>query len=205
MDITANVSGLFPTPLVEASLGRNITDAERNFINSLEKDKNHNLFNYVSKNSYVLEEETLSDIKRRIEYAMKFYIDNIICPNDGIDFFITQSWITWTYPGGRHYSHVHTNSVLSGVLYIDVDPKTDYIVFSRTNDDVFDFKPKNFNPFNSDNWNIPVENNKILLFPSLLKHSVNPTTNPNTRISLAFNTFVSGLLGADGNLNQLKL
>ena len=205
MDITANVSGLFPTPLVETSLGRNVTDAERNFINSLENNKNDNLFNYVSKNSYVLEDSILSDMKRRIESALKFYVDNIICPNDGIDFFITQSWITWTHPGGRHFSHIHTNSVISGVLYIDVDPTTDNITFSKSNDDIFDFKPKNHNPFNSDDWFIPVENNKIILFPSSLKHSVRPTTNPNTRISLGFNTFVSGLLGADGNLNQLRL
>lgn len=205
MNIEANVMGLFPTPLVESSLGRNLTDEERKFIDSLEKDKNDNIFNYVSENSYVLEDSRLSDIKYRIECAIKFYVDNIICPGDDIDFYITQSWITWTHPGGRHFSHVHTNSIISGVLYIDVDPTTDNITFTKGDDNVFDFKPSVFNPFNSDNWIVPVENNKILLFPSSLKHSVNPTKNPNTRISLAFNTFVTGLLGANGKLNMLKL
>jgi uncharacterized protein (TIGR02466 family) len=144
-------------------------------------------------------------MKHRIELAIKFYVDSIISPSVDISFYITQSWITWTYPGGRHFSHIHTNSVVSGVLYIDVDPTSDNIVFSKSGEGVFDFRPKNFNPFNSDNWHIPVENNKIILFPSSLKHSVNPTSNPNTRISLGFNTFVTGLLGADGNLNKLKI
>lgn len=205
MEIQANMSGLFPIPLVESSLGKELTNDERFFIDSLENNKNENIYNFVSKNSYVLEESVLSDIKYRIERAIKFYVDNVICPSDNINFYITQSWVTWTYPGGMHFSHIHTNSVISGVLYIDVDPTTDNIIFSRGNDDVFDFKPVAHNPFNSDNWYVPVENGKILLFPSTLKHSVNPTKNPNTRISLAFNTFVSGLLGADGNLNSLKL
>jgi uncharacterized protein (TIGR02466 family) len=205
MNIEANVSGLFPTPLIETTLGRDITDVERNFINSLENERNNNALNYVSKNTYVLESEELSDIKHRIESALKFYVDSIICPNDGINFYITQSWLTWTYKGGSHFSHIHSNSVVSGVLYIDVDETMDNITFSKDNMDVFDFNKKIYNPFNSESWEIPVKNSKIILFPSTLKHGVNTTQNPNTRISLAFNTFFNGSAGVGDKLNKLIL
>jgi uncharacterized protein (TIGR02466 family) len=204
-EIKADILGLFPTPLVDTSLGREITQIERDYIDSLENERNDNVLNYVSKNTYVLESEELSDIKHRIESALKFYIDNIICPNDSINFYITQSWLTWTYKGGSHFSHVHSNSVVSGVLYIDVDETMDNITFSKDNLDVFDFNKKIYNPFNSESWEIPVKNNKIILFPSTLKHGVNTTQNSNTRISLSFNTFFNGSAGVGDKLNKLIL
>jgi uncharacterized protein (TIGR02466 family) len=203
MEIKADVLGLFPTPLVETSLGREITQIERDYIDSLEKEQINNLDNYTSKNTYVLESDELSNLKYIVESSLKFYVDNIICPNKDIEFYITQSWLTWTYSGGSHFTHVHTNSIVSGVFYIDVDPLTDNIIFSSGKNDVFDFETKNYNPFNSPTWQIPVENNKIILFPSTLLHGVGPTQNKNTRISLGFNTFFKGSIGVSDKLNKL--
>ena len=45
--------------------------------------------------------------------------------------------------------------------------------------------------------------NSVMLFPSTLKHSVDETSNPKTRTSLGFNTFLRGRL--DDTLAEIVL
>jgi hypothetical protein len=50
-----------------------------------------------------------------------------------------------------------------------------------------------------------VKKNTLIIFPSTLIHHVNNTKSKNTRISLAFNTFVKGNFGANEKLDELIL
>ena len=44
-----------------------------------------------------------------------------------------------------------------------------------------------FNGYNSSTWKIKPEENKCILFPSYLKHYVEPNLNKKERISISFN------------------
>ena len=52
---------------------------------------------------------------------------------------------------------------------------------------------------------MPVQKQKLILFPSTIKHSVSNLTSNKTRISLSFNVFVKGTVGSTEFKNFLKI
>ena len=63
--------------------------------------------------------------------------------------------------------------------------------------------PTEWNTWNSEKWTMLTPKNSVMLFPSTLKHSVDETSNPKTRTSLGFNTFLRGRL--DDTLAEIVL
>ena len=60
--------------------------------------------------------------------------------------------------------------------------------------------------FRSDTLKFKPEVGKLLVFPSWLKHGVEPNEKATTdRISIAFNVFAKGNFGERGSLNELIL
>jgi ectoine hydroxylase-related dioxygenase (phytanoyl-CoA dioxygenase family) len=59
--------------------------------------------------------------------------------------------------------------------------------------------------FNSLEFDIPVENGEIILFPSQCFHYVKSNPTDKDRISIAFNTFVKGDIGVETDGGNLKL
>ena len=96
---------------------------------------------------------------------------------------------------------------MSGVLYFDSDIKNDKILFTRP--DTPQIKPvidnTKFNLWNSDTWFFPVKTGRLIMFPSSTIHQVETKKGNNTRISLAFNTFYKGTIGANSELTELIL
>ena len=137
--------------------------------------------------------------------AVQRYAYGIMCIKPCAVPFITQSWLNYTEPGQSHHKHAHPNSVISGVLYINADQNTDKIFFFRQ---IFEqIKPaiRETNVFNSESWNAPVKTGQVVLFPSHLLHMVETKEGDNTRVSLAFNTFLKGVIGEEIDLAELKL
>mgnify|MGYP003144336835 FL=1 len=64
---------------------------------------------------------------------------------------------------------------------------------------------KKYNPYNSGSWFFSVETGKIVIFPSSTTHQVDNKKGSNTRISLAFNTFLKGKIGPNEELAELIL
>jgi uncharacterized protein (TIGR02466 family) len=123
-----------------------------------------------------------------------------------VEAYITQSWLNYTKPGQFHHKHSHANSFLSGVLYVNADPEKDKIFFF--NDEkhhMFQLTSNNFNMFNSASWWIPVKRSQIVIFKSDMTHAVQTVDAEETRISLAFNTFLKGTIGHEDTLTGLKL
>ncbi len=134
------------------------------------------------------------------------YFQKIITPKDNVSPYITQSWVNWTQSGEEHHKHAHSNSIFSGVFYIDADEEYDSIVFfKRHTYESLTIEPNEFHLFNSESWNFKVKTGDIILFPSTLGHKVESKVGDNIRTSLSFNTFVKGTIGVDKNLTELKL
>lgn len=199
------ISGVFPVPIFHTHLEREFTEEELTFVKNQINDANDNVGNNTSKNNYILQNNKLKDIKSFLEEAIQTYMDNVVCPGDDIQVYITQSWINYNNEHQYHHAHAHPNSYISGVLYFKADENIDSINF--TNKEYSTIQPviKNFNIWNSKDWWFPVKTGMLIMFPSSITHNVFQKNDSNIRISLAFNTFVRGHIGSNVRLNELKL
>ena len=98
-------------------------------------DLRPNVYNFTTRESYILDKEKgLSKLKEFIESAIDVYVKNIIVGDEydeDLSFKITQSWVNLTQPGSAgHHQHIHTNSVISGVLYLQTN-NDDSVTFAN--------------------------------------------------------------------------
>ncbi len=202
--VEVRVTGIFPVPIYQTILNREISTEEKNFFNKLERTKNS--YNYNSKNNYVLDEEPLSTLKKELFLRVEDYFQKIITPKTNVLPYITQSWVNWTKKGEEHHKHAHSNSLFSGVFYIDADEEYDSIkFFKRHTYESLSIEPYEYHLFNSESWTFKVKTGDIILFPSSLGHLVESKIGDNLRTSLSFNTFIRGTIGVDVELTELKL
>ena len=197
------IYNLFPTAVGHYKIERDLNRAELEFINGQEKRENEG--NKTSVDHYILENTKLSNLSAFLEKSLKDYLDQTINPVEGNNIYITQSWINYTEEGGYHHKHTHPNSVVSGVFYIDTDPKRDRINFFNDSYNGIQLETKEWNEYNSQSWWYETVTGDLYLFPSRLPHSVFKVSEGRTRVSLSFNTFVKGAIGSGDRLTELKL
>jgi uncharacterized protein (TIGR02466 family) len=194
---------IFPTPVYIGDLGRQFTEDELRFLDFSEDMYTKNYGNFVSYDKQVLEEDSMQGLKADIITHIESYIADIMDPKFSITPYITQSWLNVTIKNQSHHKHYHLNSLISGVIYIQAE--NDYINFYREPNHILSINPNNYNKFNSLHSTFPVSTGKIVLFPSTMQHSVPVKTDDNKRISLAFNTFVKGMVGEYEQSTELLL
>jgi len=201
---------LFPEPVYFSKLERALTEKELKTVNEYKKKTYKNEGNITSNSitveNYVLENKTLKILKKDLNKKVLDYFDKVVCTNNPITPYITQSWINYTESDQFHHRHFHPNSYISGVFYISADKKVDSIIFYKSfPDDRIKLDITKYNIFNSTSWKFPVETGDIFLFRSSLEHGVPPNKGTDTRISLSFNVFFKGTLGDRNELTQLIL
>ena len=211
-DEDVNGYGLFATPLMTFNYG-DISEDELSTCNRYLNNVIPNRYNFVTKENYILDKD-LPSFKKFFDKCIKKYVEKVIIGEDyykdtfDINFKITQSWINLSVPGSLgHHEHRHSNSFISGVFYIDVDASCDQISFINSflaDRDLVIGKCKT-NCFNSDEWDYPVKNGHLVLFPSYQYHFVKPLKGNKNRISLAFNVMPCGTLGQAHDLNELRI
>ena len=201
------VQDIFPTPIYFGKMERNFSNKEMEFVKQNSEKLNKNTFNYNSKNTDVLEDSSMSDIKKFVIDHIKNYKEVILSIKDNVDFYITQSWLNYTKENEMHHDHYHPNSIISGVFYFNVDNKYDSITFSKDKQkNIIQFsEPLKYNNYNTQDVTIPVSNGLLVLFPSNLNHRVSLKKGNNFRVSLAFNTFIKGELNHPPGLQYLKI
>jgi len=196
--------GLFPTPISQVYLDRVLSLTEKEYLKKLPLVENKS--NKISYIKDILSSPELSSLKEFINKELDIFFTTVYNTGCSAKVYITQSWLNVTHPGESHHKHIHRNSFLSGVFYVQADKNLDTITFFKSyNPLMFDLDPTEYNVFNSDQWEIPVETGKLLLFPSDLAHQVKPLSHANNRVSISFNTFISGTLGNETNVNHLVL
>tara|TARA_B100000519_G_scaffold156979_1_gene138435 strand:- start:1693 stop:2313 length:621 start_codon:yes stop_codon:yes gene_type:complete len=115
-----------------------------------------------------------------------------------IKLVVTQSWLNVNNDSEYHPMHTHTNSMLSGIIYLNT-----------SEEDAIRFTDNKFNTRMSfvsiPNMVLPVKKGDIILFDSQLPHSVDAVKRKEKRVSLAFNTFVVGELGSEDGLSFVNI
>ena len=206
---TKQLHKIFPCPVYIAKRDINLSPKEEKEIRKIiDKEgvyRNHG--NFTSNNSYIFNGK-LKNIKQFCEEQLNIYVKEVINPREELDFYITQSWLNVTKPGGFHHDHCHSNSIISGVFYISTG-EDDKITFTDPNmkiKELIKFEQKEYNLFNSTGWFFSSVTNALVLFPSWLNHKVEVNEKATTdRISISFNTFVKGTLGSRKDLTELIL
>jgi hypothetical protein len=179
-----NIQNLFPLPVGFARLGRDLTKTELDFILGQER--------------YANEGNTTSADR-------KILVGKVHDPKGDVSLYITQSWSNYTEPGQWHHKHAHPNSFISGVFYPQADRLVDKIYFYKSGYERIKLQPDTWNHWNSESWWYEVGAGDLILFPSHLEHMVQTKVGDETRVSIAFNTFLKGHIGVDESLTGLQL
>jgi len=201
---------LFSTPVFVCNKYSNIVEVHDTTNEQLNTRENIG-GNLSSTETNVLNLESYSTIRNRIMSGLEEYINNVLFIKPEHEFYITQSWLNFNPPRSSHHRHNHSNSLISGVYYIDTAPEDSITFVSHyssntiTNNATLQIDVSEYNITNSNIWTVPVKNNDIIFFPSTLLHEVSPNNSDKNRISLSFNVFVKGNLGTTITLNELNL
>ena len=153
----------------------------------------------------MLAHDELKDLQTIIQQHLDNYFKAVYNTSNNVALQITQSWLTLSRKGESHHSHTHPNSVVSGVLYVNV-AGNDGINFYRNEENLwFELEPSETNYYNSYKIHVATKVGDLVLFPSSVKHGVNKVTEDIKRVSLSFNTFFSGEMGNPEFSNALRI
>jgi len=182
------------------------TTDDLNTINSFEYEEKANL-NFFTKDYDVLSK--LPKIKEHINSFLDYYGKNVLGLTDDNSLYVTNSWCVKTPKGGYHPSHSHPNSILSGVIYIDVGNTEQHIIFEHENQLLkkFDFllRKERDTMYNTNKFALTVKNNDMIIFPSWIKHEVLENKTDTTRFVLRYNVFIKGKMGNDNYPTELNI
>jgi uncharacterized protein (TIGR02466 family) len=199
---------LFSTPVYVNNLG----DFARPDLRHLEythltpTGESFSFLSSVDKN--VLERAELSHVRALVMKEIEFCAREIYAVTRNVEFYITNSWVNIYGRGDQAGAHLHHNSLLSGVLYLQASDAGGEIVFHKDihGQSVFplavDPEVVASNIYNCKDWGYRPNTGDICIFPSYLSHSVQPNQSDQARWSLAFNVFIRGEFGA---IHKLRL
>lgn len=199
--MNVNVLPLFSKPVLISETSFDMDENTYKFLEQMKPIQGKS--NGSSIDRYVLRLPELKELKNYIQKHLDYYWNEIVKAKNS-ELYITQSWTNYTKTGENHHHHVHQNSILSGVFYLNDGDENINLYNSNT---IFRVSPelKEYNVYNSNSWSIPTLKNKLIIFPSDIRHDVENQKLDRTRMSLAFNTYVKGSLGKVIESTKLEL
>lgn len=188
---------LFSKPVFSTRL-ENIDKSFLKNIKFLEsKEKN----GFLSENLNILKLKELTDIRKKIQEELDFYIYDVLRVSKNIRANIIASWIT-LHKNKFHKAppHTHANSALSGCFYLKASKNCGRLYFldqqsaNLSRAIPFAIKPtfQKLNIYNSHVWPIDTEEDLLLIFPSDLAHATEENESGQDRYCLAFDILLEG-------------
>lgn len=216
------IEEIFPTPIVIEQLPKKFSSLTPYF-NSQELISNNNSereFGRFSKNTYIFNEPECLELSKYI--LNRAYLYGYHClgmASESSKYQFTQSWVSVKYPNEKHEYHVHSNSIISGVIFLQGTKNTPNLQFINQPDNIrkssINFKERDADDMMENNSGYQCHHHNLgksinfipglmVLFPSYLLHTVpvNKTSLP--RKSLSFN-IVTNPIGDTNSLNELKI
>jgi|TARA_R100000482_G_scaffold120811_1_gene66404 uncharacterized protein (TIGR02466 family) len=189
---------LFPTAVVSIlDPSFSLTEKERDVIWNYRLDNDNNYHNcHASYSGRILEDRKLRRFKKYLQGHLEAYVSDIMKCDNKIK--ITNSWGNYSHTGNCHRLHQHSNSILSGIYYLQVEDSVPLLEFEKTNRYFLEYRRREETSFNSSNYTINLKDGMLVIFPSNLTHSVPVNTSNKWRISVAFNSFLLGQIDCGG-------
>jgi hypothetical protein len=184
---------LFRTFLYEYYIPDDLSGVEKelekfNFKQPTDDNETYNIFSSTDKQ--VLNK--LSNLKNHIYFFCKHYMKEVLCYANEPE--ILSSWIVKTLPNGRSNSHIHENSLFTGVFYPQHNPKMSIRIYNPVKKYLAGEVLK-YSPLNSDFYDHIPNKNTLIMFNSNLEHRINTNLSDDIRYSLAFTVHARGDFG----------
>jgi uncharacterized protein (TIGR02466 family) len=193
---------IFPTPLLIVPYEESI-DKELAYLKNISYRQQKGNGNYRSDDSYLLKNEEFKNIKNFLTESVDKFTKNVLQSKQRL--VITQCWANRNPTGSKHHEHVHPNSIISGVMYFQMNEQTPPIQFAKSNQDAMKLDPEKYNHMNAETFLLPCKAGELIMFPSSLRHSVPINQSQEDRISVSFNTFCIDALGSEQSLTHLDI
>lgn len=207
-DVDFDIAPLFPTPvgIYKIRNFKNTYVDVNNYDEELffKNPNQHNTINTISNN--VLLEPQFKELKDIVDGMMEHYLYGTLCLPQTAKMKLVCSWLAIGFPGSYTISHLHTNSLYSGVMYLNSETGSGDLEFAKSFSmptySSTSVKPQPLVPniLNSDTWKITPESGDVFIFPSHLEHSVSTNTSGKNRCVISFNYFLTGNISEDSTM-----
>ena len=187
-----NLNYIFPTPIWQDLLSCDLYNI-KTYIYEKQKESSGRIVSNVNgwqSNSYSPSELMNTPICQFISALEKTLK---ICFHDyGSDktTVISNLWFNINQQGAYNTSHIHTDSFLSGVFYVQAPDDCGDIVFERQAQDQYilgsHIRQSTILP-SACQWKFKPKHNLLIIFPAWVPHSVEINNSSTKRISISFN------------------
>ena len=186
---------LFPTGMVQPYT------APKSFMNTLDFSKlTFERFDGQTKlrtqkfNNILLHPE-FQEVKAWIQECAEDFLDNAL-ELEYEEFFFTESWLNISGKGGYQKVHNHSNSIISGTLYLKSEEKHPPLEFRKQK---MEFEPfisltehyKKGNPNTASTLGFPCTQDTMIVFNSHLYHGHDANKLESERVGLSWNGLVN--------------
>ncbi|AIM37593.1 hypothetical protein KO02_13550 [Sphingobacterium sp. ML3W] len=135
----------------------------------------------------ILTQSPFKDLHKMLIDEINFYL-NILETRPNVQYRITDSWISISSPSNYERMHTHDGAYISGVYYLKTAPECGDIIFETLSDNLWASartKPENFNSVSYTS-----KDRRLILFNSMVPHSVGQNLSAHERIALSFNVAI---------------
>ena len=187
---------IWPTPIFENFI--DVKDEWISFCKNAPCKRTSDNNGWISIDKPILEYDEMVDLKNILLEQVSVYVKHHLHVRN--NFKITTSWVTKHDKGDFAQIHSHKNSLLSGVYYLQTTENCGDLIFNRdkflSESFMLDLiEPSNVN---TTKYKVPVEDGKLLLFPSILRHGTpKMMIDDFERIAISFNMWPHGIIGED--------
>ena len=155
----------------------------------------------------ILLEPEFKEVHDFVEESAKDFLDNVM-QIEYEEFFVTESWLNISGKGGYQKIHNHSNSIISGTLYLKSEEGHPPLNFRKQK---MEFEPfisltehyKKGNPNTASTLSFPSTEDTMLVFNSHLYHGHDENQIKAERIGLALNGLVN-FIEKDKDLYRLR-
>ena len=155
----------------------------------------------------ILLEPEFKEVHDFVEESAKDFLDNVM-QIEYEEFFVTESWLNISGKGGYQKIHNHSNSIISGTLYLKTEEGHPPLNFRKQK---MEFEPfisltehyKKGNPNTASTLSFPSTEDTMLVFNSHLYHGHDENQIKSERIGLAWNGLVN-FVEKDKDLYRLR-
>jgi len=205
-----SVAPLFSTPLFISQLSQPDSQSIA-IVKQAEMHRVKAENGWASNDTRILDLPDMQYLKASILREISAYAFEALGLKRKYQFQITNSWVMKHQKGDFAHPHAHANSLISGVYYVETYENSGAIWFSKNYKDYnlfpayLDWEFERRDILNADRWPVLPKNGMLVLFPSHLEHSVDPSQADVDRYCIAFNVFVKGKFGSDETFSALEI
>lgn len=123
---------------------------------------------------------------------------------------VVDCWLNKSNRMQKHHRHGHPNSLYSGILYLSDHTKNSETMF-YFDDPWHEYETNKFFHFLENPIKYEIHGQYIpkigdmIIFPSSIEHDTKPNIDKHPRLTLAFNSFVTGKLGKESQSTLLQI